>query len=554
MVMNNRFVILTPSYNNSDWVEYNLASILNQTYTNWKLVYMDDNSSDDTLSRVTSIMGKDDRCTIIHNSINLGAMHNYFENLHHIEDNDIVLHVDGDDWLVDENVLNNLNNLYNKTNCWMTYGGMVVWDGTDVRPAYPQNTRYDSFVSKYKKYREDSWRASHLRTFRGFLLKSINKSDLKDLQDNKYYYHASDLAFQFACMEMSGEDRIQAVDFLTYVYNQHPSVVNRTRSRENSSNTRYEIEIRNRKRFKLGLSGEKFPLVNVLGDYKERNSIATDFVYVYNQTQGEFDITLIQDDSCVKYINGHYGTLPGIIVADLHEPPHLFEQQSVYSLVEQNWNKFDYILTYNERLLQLPNAIFRNGGYECVLNKNIHALEHPLLADEGLFNTYSKSKGVSFITSNKTFTELHVFRNNCVSSIKNSGLAVDVFGVGYNYIKQKLDGLKDYKYSVAIENGVANNYFTEKLLDCFLTGTIPIYKGCPNIEKFFNLDGIIVFDTIEDLKKIVDRANRGDYNVPHEIVLDNYRRALQYCYNNDRFFDKYLRKMLTNLPKKDWSI
>ena len=76
----------------------------------------------------------------------------------------------------------------------------------------------------------------------------------------------------------------------------------------------------------------------------------------------------------------------------------------------------------------------------------------------------------------------------------------------------------------------------------------------PNIEKFFNLDGIIVFDTIEDLKKIVDKVNRNDYNVPHEIVLDNYRRALQYCYNNDRFFDKYLRKMLTNLPKKDWSI
>ena len=35
-------------------------------------------------------------------------------------------------------------------------------------------------------------------------------------------------------------------------------------------------------------------------------------------------------------------------------------------------------------------------------------------------------------------------------------------------------------FSVCIENDVYDTYFTEKILDCFATGTIPIYKGTKN--------------------------------------------------------------------------
>lgn len=542
--MNNRFVIITPSYNNSSWVEYNLASILNQTHTNWKLVYINDNSTDNTLELVKNIVGENPQVTVVNNSINNGAMHNYFENLHHIEDNDIVIHLDGDDWLINEAVLENLNRLYNSTDCWMTYGGMVVWDGENVTPAYPQNSLYSDFVHDHKLYRNDWWRASHLRTYRGFLLKSINEEDLKDINNHKYYNHASDLAFQYAYMEMCGKEKIQAVNFHTYVYNQHPSIVNRTREREHSSNSKYEVEIRNRKKYKTGIGNGKLPLINVIGDFRERNSMATKFSYVYNQLQGEFDITLIQDDNCIKYINGDFGKLSGMVIADLHEPPHLFNHQSVYSLVEQNCDKFDYIFTYSDKLLKLPNSIFRNGGYECVLNKNVHSMEHPLLADDSLFNLYEKSKGISFITSNKNFTDVHKFRNYCVSTLVNNKLPVDVYGVGYNTIKGKIDGLREYRYSIAIENGVFGNYFTEKLLDCFLTGTIPIYKGCPNIGKFFNLEGIITFNTTEDLLRSIDKIQNNEYNISNDIIQENYRKALLFCYNNDKFFDKYISPLV----------
>lgn len=538
----NKFKIFTPSYNNSRWVEYNLASVLNQTYTNWEVIYINDNSTDDTLEKVVDIVGNNPKYTIINNTENKGAAHNYFEHFDLIDEDDIVVHLDGDDWLVDETVLDKLNNLYNTTDCWMSYGGFLVWNGDTYELPMSQNTPHDDFVHKYKLYKRDMWRASHLRTYKGFLFKSIGLDVIKDIKNKEYYWHAVDLAFQYAYMEMCGKDKIQVVDFYTCVYNHHLDNAVRTRERESSRNQYVEAEIRNRKTHAQGLPAKKLPQINVIGDYRERNSIPTNFSYVYNQVQGEFDVTLIQDAECINYINGKYGKLSGIVVADIHEPHHLLNYSEVYEAVLQNSSEFDYIFTYHKELLSLSNAIFRNGGYECVLNKNIHVQEYPTLADETLFGLYSKTKNVSIITSNKSSTPMHIFRTECVKFISENNLPVDIFGVGFNEIRGKIDGLRDYKYSITIENGEMENYFTEKLLDVFLTGAIPIYRGCPNVAEYFNPKGMIQFDTINDLDNILTHLHL--YDISTDIIKENYEKALTFCYNNDRLFDKFIKPIL----------
>jgi hypothetical protein len=52
----------------------------------------------------------------------------------------------------------------------------------------------------------------------------------------------------------------------------------------------------------------------------------------------------------------------------------------------------------------------------------------------------------------------------------------------------KWDGLEKYSYSISIENCCKENYFSEKFTDCILAWTIPIYYGCPNIDKYFPKD------------------------------------------------------------------
>ena len=101
---------------------------------------------------------------------------------------------------------------------------------------------------------------------------------------------------------------------------------------------------------------------------------------------------------------------------------------------------------------------------------------------------YEKSKLISMICSNKVMCLGHQHRLSWAQKLQGK---VDFYGRGFNEIQSKEEGLCDYMFSVAIENASYDSYFTEKVQDCFSTGTIPIYYGAPDIGKFFNPDGII---------------------------------------------------------------
>lgn len=101
---------------------------------------------------------------------------------------------------------------------------------------------------------------------------------------------------------------------------------------------------------------------------------------------------------------------------------------------------------------------------------------------------YPKTKLVSMVASNKTMCAEHMYRQKV---IKKYSSQCDHFGRGFNEIQNKEDGLKDYCFSFALENATYSNMFTEKITDCFMTGTIPIYYGIQNIGDYFNPDGII---------------------------------------------------------------
>ena len=549
--MKNRFVIICPSFNNEEWVETHIESIKCQTYDNYKVIYINDNSTDNTENVLLPLIENDNRFIYIKNESNQGALKNMlngFEN--YCEENDIVLQVDGDDWLSTPTVLENLNELYNKYDYWMSYGKMVAYDENGkIKEANPQNSPFHEFTHKHQYYRRDTWRSSHLRAFRKFLFDKIDKNDFISKIDNKLYWNASDLALMYPMLEMCPVNKIGVIPFITYVYNASKSNQVRTREREGSDNIKFEDEIRNKKVYvrkssKEELNGEKLPQVNYISDYKERNSIPTNHSIVYNRTDGEFDITLVQDNELLKIISGEIKVNRGKIIADVHEPPYLFDQSEVYQKVYSNYKLFDKILTNNEKLLTLPNAVFRNSGFEVVLNKNVHQQTYPILQDNSLINIYSKSKNISFITSNKTFTKGHVFRIDCLQHLVKNKSNVDVFGVGIKEIIGKIDALQDYRFSIAIENGKCKNYFTEKILDCFLTGTIPIYHGCPNIGDFFNTDGFFVFETKEELLKIINSLTEKDYIDRINLIKENFKKADKWWCDNDRFFEKYIKNYI----------
>jgi hypothetical protein len=105
---------------------------------------------------------------------------------------------------------------------------------------------------------------------------------------------------------------------------------------------------------------------------------------------------------------------------------------------------------------------------------------------------------------------------------------MDIFGTGYNPVDNKLDTLKDYRFSIVIENTRKNHYFSEKLLDCFTTGTIPIYWGCESIGDFFNKKGIITFNNLDELYLILKKLNTDYYNELLPYVKENFEIVKKY--------------------------
>ena len=99
-----------------------------------------------------------------------------------------------------------------------------------------------------------------------------------------------------------------------------------------------------------------------------------------------------------------------------------------------------------------------------------------------------KLKMLSMVSSGKNFCEGHRFRNNLMQKFKDNNYPIDYYGKLFNPFEKKEDVLNDYYFSVTIENEKYSNYYTEKLMDCFATGTIPIYHGTPELPKMFNAE------------------------------------------------------------------
>jgi hypothetical protein len=83
----------------------------------------------------------------------------------------------------------------------------------------------------------------------------------------------------------------------------------------------------------------------------------------------------------------------------------------------------------------------------------------------------------------------------------------------------------DYQFSLVIENSRQANYFSEKLIDCLITKTLPIYWGCPNISNWFDTRGWIILESESIAELRMKTRVMPNYNDYQESIEANYQRA-----------------------------
>jgi hypothetical protein len=187
----------------------------------------------------------------------------------------------------------------------------------------------------------------------------------------------------------------------------------------------------------------------------------------------------------------------------------------------ENGDKFNSIWTHDER----------------VLKKWDHAILLPIggcwLRDEEK-KIYDKTKDFSIIASGKAYLPGHILRHNIIAGV---GKNIDVWGSAQGpllHLISKIHGLKEYRYHFAIENCISGYYFSEKLVDAFMTGCIPIYWGTQYIDQFFNIDGMIIFNELKELPELLKRCTPEFYESKKSIIEENYNLAKNYRLAEDK--------------------
>lgn len=215
-------------------------------------------------------------------------------------------------------------------------------------------------------------------------------------------------------------------------------------------------------------------------------------------------------------------------LAWLAEPRYLNPKlENLYANVENDYEKFfehyTAIFTHDETLLELDSR------FKFLLGNGFQ-IKRPKI--------FKKEKLVSMISSNKEGNAGYETRLEWVDRLKDS---VDLYGQGFKYIKLKEQGLCDYMFSVAIENNFYDTWITEKILDCFASGTIPIYLGTDKIKNYFNEDGIIFLNDDFDVSMLTEDL----YYSKMEAIKDNFYRVMQIEHPLDFMLDEYL-------PDSEW--
>ena len=213
--------------------------------------------------------------------------------------------------------------------------------------------------------------------------------------------------------------------------------------------------------------------------------------------------------------------------------PSVFMPERLNFLEKYN-KEFKLILTFDVQILNKYN------------NAKLLLFGTTWIPKEIWNNSYQKENKISFWVGHKLMLEGHHLRQNIfkkLNLIKNIDLYLSkhhlYFHQNSKYISilgdSKLCLFEKYKFHLCIENCRMENYFTEKIMDCFLTKTIPIYWGCLNISQYFNPKGIVILNTnnLFEIINIINNLSFDMYEQNIEAINENHKLAQKYTDYSD---------------------
>lgn len=293
---NKSFCIVIPSYNNDKIYKQNLESIFKQNYWNYRVIYIDDCSEDKTFKRVQKFINSyklENKFLLLQQYTRQRQCAARYIAYHMAYDDEILVMLDGDDWLYDNQVLTKLNDFYKNNDILVSYGSFYEFSNGQISTTLYGKRNYPPEIKLTRDYRNYDWISSHLRTGYAKLFKNINLEDLLD-ESGKFYELASDFAEMIPVLEMSGDKNLNICEPM-YVYNKENSILyNTSYYRKDEHDNSYYKNYREvvTKRMK---ERRKYPVIN-MNDQEYTDRIDTEDVLVHIISTCSFDSSCPCDD------------------------------------------------------------------------------------------------------------------------------------------------------------------------------------------------------------------------------------------------------------------
>ncbi len=246
---------------------------------------------------------------------------------------------------------------------------------------------------------------------------------------------------------------------------------------------------------------------NYLGQTPNQLGVWEDYQFEINNDCNECDYWIINGDINQKEekVNSKFGTF--FITSE--------EKASIQNYNNKFLAQFDVIITSRDDI-QHPQIIRTQYLCPWQVGKSYDQLKDK--------NISSKPKILSAVVSDMVRLEGHKKRFAFMNQLKGHfKQQLDWYSRENKYVQDKWNGLAEYQYSIAIENSSFPNYWTEKLADCFLAETMPIYWGCPNILDYFPEKSMIFVD-IDNFEVTVEKIERA---IKENWYKENYESIIE---------------------------
>ena len=275
----------------------------------------------------------------------------------------------------------------------------------------------------------------------------------------------------------------------------------------------------------------------------------------------------------LDHIDGNLWIHPPQLEVLLKEPPGsksvvvLTEPRATYdtgyTFVEEHSEKFHTILTFDTKILTTaPNSRLLLFGTTFLDKKEVENLKKSFFPKTALVSFICGSKN---IIVGQRIRQAVYKRQMLLESF--AGFPLTFWRSGQGHLLEsacdrgnpilppqcsaKINVHLPFRFSIVIENSQQDNYFTEKIIDCFLCKTVPIYWGCPNIAEFFSTKGILMLsgseaDVVKQLKQTLPKCTHELYQTMSSAIEENYLKAFEYAFNYSDRIKKELHEIFIN--------